>query len=499
MLAQEMPREKGRKRKARAGLSEFEEVKRLVEKCQSGTGNKNVNSGAGRPIDEKALQRIRTSGMEVLRLLAGPASSISIGIFFSSLVRIARFRRWATTINQLIFKGLVDLALAIDEDEHGDARRARAQWEARRDAGEDPGAAPHPAPRPLKACHEALANPAAVYREDPENEAFTRIRSKPEIVEKYGTGRVSHNSMPALKQVTAALEQIGAKSDVPNHRLLNRGDRSHSSGEEYPEVDELGATAFKVRVDKVQEPNAQGIMEEVEQEVELVANTENRFLNQMSTTLKAKLHMFPAMTREENGYRSVRDSVAEIATAVRGARASSPAVRAYVEVLARLPPNDGDLACTARQGLGACTVACEVRRLDDVTPEAIMHILKSFKNLEWDHWPVPIMTLVAGVVHAIVELSDPAYQMNARTTAGSTFKAKCRVDRVLEVLFSPRWGRVVCSGHHLRDPTACAPFVAASTEWFRAPRAGHPDIFANEEQAKGLLQRCKAFVGLQIA
>eukprot|EP00741_Cyanophora_paradoxa_P016486 tig00020920_g15917.t1 len=375
MLAQEMPREKGRKRKARAGLSEFEEVKRLVEKCQSGTGNKNVNSGAGRPIDEKALQRIRTSGMEVLRLLAGPASSISIGIFFSSLVRIARFRRWATTINQLIFKGLVDLALAIDEDEHGDARRARAQWEARRDAGRT-RSSPHPAPRPLKACHEALANPAAVYREDPENEAFTRIRSKPEIVEKYGTGRVSHNSMPALKQVTAALEQIGAKSDVPNHRLLNRGDRSHSSGEEYPEVDELGATAFKVRVDKVQEPNAQGIMEEVEQEVELyvrppytrrnkavwmgtaerpipipllsllyrrVANTENRFLNQMSTTLKAKLHMFPAMTREENGYRSVRDSVAEIATA------------------------------------------------------AIMHILKSFKNLEWDHWPVPIMTLVAGV------------------------------------------------------------------------------------------------------
>eukprot|EP00741_Cyanophora_paradoxa_P022717 tig00021494_g21939.t1 len=268
-----MPREKGRKRKARAGLSEFEEVKRLVEKCQSGTGNKNVNSGAGRPIDEKALQRIRTSGMEVLRLLAGPASSISIGIFFSSLAGCR----------------------------------------------EDPGAAPHPAPRPLKACHEALANPAAVYREDPENEAFTRIRSKPEIVEKYGTGRVSHNSMPALKQVTAALEQIGAKSDVPNHRLLNRGDRSHSSGEEYPE------------------PNAQGIMEEVEQEVELyvrppytrrnkavwmgtaerpipipllsllyrrVANTENRFLNQMSTTLKAKLHMFPAMTREENGYRS---------------------------------------------------------------------------------------------------------------------------------------------------------------------------------------------------
>eukprot|EP00741_Cyanophora_paradoxa_P018780 tig00021096_g18128.t1 len=178
-----------------------------------------------------------------------------------------------------------------------------------------PRSSPHPAPRPLKACHEALANPAAVYREDPENEAFTRIRSKPEIVEKYGTGRVSHNSMPALKQVTAALEQI----------------------EEYPEVDELGATAFKVRVDKVQEPNAQGIMEEVEQEVELyvrppytrrnkavwmgtaerpipipllsllyrrVANTENRFLNQMSTTLKAKLHMFPAMTREENGYRS---------------------------------------------------------------------------------------------------------------------------------------------------------------------------------------------------
>eukprot|EP00741_Cyanophora_paradoxa_P016485 tig00020920_g15916.t1 len=221
-----------------------------------------------------------------------------------------------------------------------------------------PRSSPPPAPRPLKACHEALANPAAVYREDPENEAFTRIRSKPEIVEKYGTGRVSHNSMPALKQVTAALEQIGAKSDVPNHRLLNRGDRSHSSGEEYPE------------------PNAQGIMEEVEQEVELyvrppytrrnkavwmgtaerpipipllsllyrrVANTENRFLNQMSTTLKAKLHMFPAMTREENGYRSVRDSVAEIATA------------------------------------------------------AIMHILKSFKNLEWDHWPVPIMTLVAGV------------------------------------------------------------------------------------------------------
>eukprot|EP00741_Cyanophora_paradoxa_P000301 tig00000403_g292.t1 len=167
-----------------------------------------------------------------------------------------------------------------------------------------PRSSPHPAPRPLKACHEALANPAAVYREDPENEAFTRIRSKPEIVEKYGTGRVSDNSMPALKQVTAALEQIGAKSDVPNHRLLNRGDRSHSSGEEYPEVDELGATAFKVRVDKVQEPNAQGIMEEVEQEVELVANTENRFLNQMSTTLKAKLHMFPAMTREENGYRS---------------------------------------------------------------------------------------------------------------------------------------------------------------------------------------------------
>eukprot|EP00741_Cyanophora_paradoxa_P004640 tig00000821_g4503.t1 len=292
------------------------------------------------------------------------------------------------------------------------------------------------------ACHEALANPAAVYREDPENEAFTRIRSKPEIVEKYGTGRVSHNSMPALKQVTAALEQI----------------------EEYPEVDELGATAFKVRVDKVQEPNAQGIMEEVEQEVELyvrppytrrnkavwmgtaerpipipllsllyrrVANTENRFLNQMSTTLKAKLHMFPAMTREENGYRSVRDSVAEIATA------------------------------------------------------AIMHILKSFKNLEWDHWPVPIMTLVAGVVHAIVELSDPAYQMNARTTAGSTFKAKCRVDRVLEVLFSPRWGRVVCSGHHLRDPTACAPFVAASTEWFRAPARGILTSSRTKSRQKG--------------
>eukprot|EP00741_Cyanophora_paradoxa_P018772 tig00021096_g18120.t1 len=190
--------------------------------------------------------------------------------------------------------------------------------------------------------------------------------------------------MPALKQVTAALEQIGAKSDVPNHRLLNRGDRSHSSGEEYPEVDELGATAFKVRVDKVQEPNAQGIMEEVEQEVELyvrppytrrnkavwmgtaerpipipllsllyrrVANTENRFLNQMSTTLKAKLHMFPAMTRERTAIVHAR---------IRGGSCPTP-------------PNDGDLACTARQGLGACTVACEVRRLDDVnvTPEAI--------------------------------------------------------------------------------------------------------------------------------
>eukprot|EP00741_Cyanophora_paradoxa_P016484 tig00020920_g15915.t1 len=337
-----MPREKGRKRKARAGLSEFEEVKRLVEKCQSGTGNKNVNSGAGRPIDEKALQRIRTSGMEVLRLLAGPASSISIGIFFSSLVRIARFRRWATTINQLIFK-----ASSIS---HWQSTRMNTEMQGGPELsgrqGGMPGRTPEQPPPsteaaegtessiPLainpqpnraclsvswQACHEALANPAAVYREDPENEAFTRIRSKPEIVEKYGTGRVSHNSMPALKQVTAALEQIGAKSDVPNHRLLNRGDRSHSSGEEYPE------------------PNAQGIMEEVEQEVELyvrppytrrnkavwmgtaerpipipllsllyrrVANTENRFLNQMSTTLKAKLHMFPAMTREENGYRS---------------------------------------------------------------------------------------------------------------------------------------------------------------------------------------------------
>eukprot|EP00741_Cyanophora_paradoxa_P018774 tig00021096_g18122.t1 len=234
MLAQEMPREKGRKRKARAGLSEFEEVKRLVEKCQSGTGNKNVNSGAGRPIDEKALQRIRTSGMEVLRLLAGQRAASPLASSSQAL------------------------SASLDSDVGGKAG-----------CREDPGAAPHPAPRPLKACHEALANPAAVYREDPENEAFTRIRSKPEIVEKYGTGRVSHNSMPALKQVTAALEQIGAKSDVPNHRLLNRGDRSHSSGEEYPEVDELGATAFKVRVDKVQEPNAQGIMEEVEQEVEL--------------------------------------------------------------------------------------------------------------------------------------------------------------------------------------------------------------------------------------
>eukprot|EP00741_Cyanophora_paradoxa_P018218 tig00021038_g17591.t1 len=88
----------------------------------------------------------------------------------------------------------------------------------------------------MEACHEAMGNPAVLHHEAPANELFTRLRMKPELAEKYGTGRAAENSFQALKQVAAVLEQMGSKSDVLTHRMLNGG---NDSGEEYPEVDEL--------------------------------------------------------------------------------------------------------------------------------------------------------------------------------------------------------------------------------------------------------------------
>eukprot|EP00741_Cyanophora_paradoxa_P018217 tig00021038_g17590.t1 len=195
----------------------------------------------------------------------------------------------------------------------------------------------------MEACHEAMGNPAVLHHEAPANELFTRLRMKPELAEKYGTGRAAENSFQALKQVAAVLEQMGSKSDVLTHRMLNGG---NDSGEEYPEPDIDVEAYVPPPYTRRNKPLWLGTPERPIPTPILsclyrrVANTENRYFNALSNTLKAKLHWFPAMSREEGGSRSVRGSIAVVATAIRDARAASPAARAYVEKLARLPPND---------------------------------------------------------------------------------------------------------------------------------------------------------------
>eukprot|EP00741_Cyanophora_paradoxa_P023925 tig00021684_g23107.t1 len=120
--------------------------------------------------------------------------------------------------------------------------------------------------RSPQACHEQWET-CVLHHEAPANELFTRLRMKPELAEKYGTGRAAENSFQALKQVAAVLEQMGSKSDVLTHRMLNGG---NDSGEEYPEVDELGATAYRRTTRKVQQPNGAGQLVDVDIDVEAV-------------------------------------------------------------------------------------------------------------------------------------------------------------------------------------------------------------------------------------
>lgn len=84
-------------------------------------------------------------------------------------------------------------------------------------------------------------------------------------------------------------------------------------------------------------------------------------------------------------------------------------------------------------------------------------------------------------------------------TAGGLFTAFCRADRVVEVLFSPDWGRIVCAAHHKRQPSSCGPFIAEFRNWLlkvgvhaQQPRE---DVYADPGKRQQFIAACRAHVG----
>lgn len=111
----------------------------------------------------------------------------------------------------------------------------------------------------------------------------------------------------------------------------------------------------------------------------------------MTEELEHNIQSFPSMSVHSAERNSVRESVAVMATAIREGKKTSPAARALVEELARLPdPSEkGALTCRAVIQGAECTSSAGVHQLyrDDLTKEQTLVILKSFKVQEWDHWP----------------------------------------------------------------------------------------------------------------
>eukprot|EP00741_Cyanophora_paradoxa_P023909 tig00021682_g23091.t1 len=193
----------------------------------------------------------------------------------------------------------------------------------------------------MEACHEAMGNPAVLHHEAPANELFTRLRMKPELAEKYGTGRAAENSFQALKQVAAVLEQMGSKSDVLTHRMLNGATTLERTKRRGQLVDvDIDVEAYvpppytrrnkPLWLGTPERPIPTPILSCLYRRV---ANTENRYFNALSNTLKAKLHWFPAMSREEGGSRSrapqhVRTSRSWLAYRQTTPRGATPAPQA---------------------------------------------------------------------------------------------------------------------------------------------------------------------------
>lgn len=107
---------------AESRVSEYPEVVKLVNMYRQYGANRALGIPAKVTSELVGLDHVRRQGKEVLRLLAGPAGAISSGILFSSLGRRATFRKWLSTAEQLAFVGLVDLTIALDEAEYGEAR-----------------------------------------------------------------------------------------------------------------------------------------------------------------------------------------------------------------------------------------------------------------------------------------------------------------------------------------------------------------------------------------